>query len=478
MKIVPYFISSLVALSFFLSCDKNDDISTDPNLRLSFSTDTLRFDTVFTSLGTATKKLKIYNRNKSALTISSIELMHPSTSGFRMNVDGESGNKISNIDILANDSLYVFVETTIDPLNRDNPLLIADSIRLQLNGVNQYIRLEAIGQDVVFWKNKVIGSDTIITDKKPFLIYDSLTIKNGATLSIKENTQLYFHKDAKLKIEGTLKASGTTAKPIVMRADRMDNIFESPPVSYDRVPGQWYGIEIAAGSYNNQFENLRIRNGVYGILCHPSDTSQTKASLLNTVIQNTTLEGLLATNCKIKAENSLFANSGNNTVVLQGGSSYFLHCTIANYLHRDWGLRKMKALYFGNTDKTNGNFRFINTIISGSSNSEIEQAAANESNLKYLFINCLIKISGNDDANFVNSIWNIDAAFKYIYSLETAKVNLALYYAYNYELSDKSPAINKASKEYATILPYDIRGKSRLHDTAPDIGCYEWKNNE
>lgn len=475
MKIITFIITVLVSISVFMGCNENDSFSTDSNLRLTFSTDTLRFDTVFTTIGTATKKLKVYNRNKSALLINSIELMSPSTSGFRMNVDGESGNNISNVSILGKDSIFIFVEATINPLNRDNPLLIADSIRFQFNGVTQYIRLEAIGQDVIFWKDKKITKDTILTDKKPFLIYDSLTIDKNVTLTVNENVYLYFHNNAKLKVEGTLNAKGTIAKPIVIRGDRTDNFLETPRIPYDRVPGQWFGIEIASSSFDNQLENVRIRNGIYGVYCHPSDTLKTKITILNTVIQNTTREGFLADNCKVIGKNSLFANSGNVTLMLNSGSASFLHCTIANYINtRYWNLIKRKALYIGNTDSSNGNFRFINSIVAGSSNSEIEIGEINPSSLKYIFINCLIKSNGSDDANFINTIWNIDPGFKYIYSAETALNNPDLYFLYNFELGENSAAIGKGFLQYSQELPFDILGNSRLNGNAPDIGCYQW----
>ena len=159
MRILAYILVLTVAIPLFFACDNDDKFSGDSNLRLNFSSDTVRFDTVFTGIGTATKRLKIYNRNKNAITISGIELMSAGKTGFRMNVDGESGNKVSNVDILGKDSLYVLVEVTVNPLDRNSPLLIADSIRLQFNGVTQYVRLEAIGQDAVLWKAKKIDKD-------------------------------------------------------------------------------------------------------------------------------------------------------------------------------------------------------------------------------------------------------------------------------------------------------------------------------
>lgn len=483
MKIVLYLFSAFVLASILYACEDDDKFSTSSDLRLAFSTDTINFDTVFTTIGSATKRLKVYNRNKEAINISNIALASGGSSGFRMNVDGESGNSINNVDLLGKDSLYIFVEVTVDPLNRNNPLLIADSIRLQFNGVTQYVRLEAIGQDVFLWKGRTLDKDTVLTGEKPFLIYNDLTIANNATLDIKENTTLYFHQGAKLKVNGTIKAKGTIEKPVVMRGDRTDYLFESLKIPYDRIPGQWGGIEIASSSYNNVFENVRIRNGVYGVLFHESDTTQQKANFMNTMVQNTTKEGIWAVNCKITAENSLFDNSGGYTVRLLGGSYFFLQCTLANYMSSYWVSFRQSALELTNTGNNYegksvtyplGKALFVNTIVAGSTNSEMKLTSTENNKFNYRFLNCLLKIKGTDDDNFQNIVWNVDPLFKYIYSPETVKEHPNWYYYYNFQLTKESPAVNKGNRTYAVSLPFDIVGNSRRNDQAPDIGCYEF----
>lgn len=484
-KYLALFVVLFTSLSLFLSCDNDDNFSSSSSLRLSFSVDTLRFDTVFTTVGTATKRLKIYNQNKDALIISSIQLMNAAKTGFRMNVDGESGNAINNVSLLAKDSMYIFVEVTVDPLGGNKPMLIDDSIRFQFNGVTQYVRLEAIGQDVILWRGKRIDSDTTLTEGKPYLIYDSLYIAKNATLSIKKNVRLFFHSGAKVLINGRLDAVGTITEPIVFRGDRLDNLYQSGNVPFDRVPGQWGGIEVAADSYDNNFENVRIRNGVYGVLFHESDPTRQKATFMNTIVQNATKEVLWAVNCKITAKNTLFANSGNYTVRLLGGSYDFLHCTIANYMHSNWlTLPRKSTLLLANAgENVNGrtvdypvvNTSFINTIVAGNGPKELTVTKKDGISFTYLFKNCLLKIAGSDDDNFVNTVWNVDPKFKYIYSLETAVEDPSLFYYYNFELSENSPAINKGSRQDAVALPYDLIGVSRRSDDGPDIGCFEWK---
>lgn len=486
MKFIAYFIAVITALSIFYACDNDDNFSTSSNMRLNFEKDTIKFDTVFTTIGTATKRFKVYNDNSDALTISTIELMNPENTGFRMNVDGESGNKISNVDLLGKDSLYIFVEVTVDPLNQNNPLLISDSIRFQFNGVTQYVRLEAIGQDAIIWKAKTIDEDITLTAEKPFLIYDYLQIEKGATLNIEKNVKLYFHHNAVMTIEGRINAVGTISEPIIFRGDRMDNLFENPPLPYDRIPGQWYGIKITSDSYENHFENVKIKNGTYGVFIEPSDTSQVKVSFMNTIIQNTTKEVLYSINSKINAQNSLFANSGEYTLSLIGGSYNFLHCTITNYMAYN-EVKAKGVLYLSNKGATIdgkeysdalGTCRFVNTIVSGRNRNktDISLDGTSERAFNYHFINCLLYLPGSDDSNFTNTVWNLDPEFEYLHISGNQQTYPSRYYYYDFDLKESSPARNKASRTYAAELPEDIKGTSRQSDEAPDIGCYEWKN--
>ena len=201
-----------VFLSIFSSCQDGDDFSDDKSLILSFSSDTIRFDTVFTTIGSATRQFKIYNKNSRSLVIGSVELMNPAKSGFRMNIDGEKGTKLSNVEILKKDSLFGFIEVIVNPTNNENPLLIRDSIRFETNGNIQYLQLEAVGQDVYIWKGGRITQDSVITGKKPLLVYDSIVIDKGVTATMAEGTKVFLRNNASIRIHGTLIASGTIEK--------------------------------------------------------------------------------------------------------------------------------------------------------------------------------------------------------------------------------------------------------------------------
>lgn len=465
MKFIRASVVLVLFLMLFSSCQDDNDFSDSKDLTLSFSNGTIRFDTVFATLGSATKQFKIYNRNNNSLTIQSIELVNASKSGFRMNIDGEKGTKLTNVDILKKDSLYGFVEVTVDPTNTKNPVLIRDSIRLVVNGNIQYVQLEAVGQDVYIWKDKVVTTDSVITGDKPLLIYNSLTINKGVTLEVQKGTTFFLRNNATVEVHGNIIAQGTVQEPIVFRGSRFDNIDGNIP--YDNTPGQWNGITFHAESYGNVLNNVIVKNAVRGVTFSPADTQYKKAEFINTIVQNTSEYGLLAINCYIDFQNCLFANSKGAVVSLTGGKYSFLHCTLANYYR--WSVRQKECLAIGNVyegkaynlDKCD----FINSIVSGSVSGELLLSGVSTVAYNYKFQNSLIKASEQKNEHFVNTVWNADPLF--------VNINNNKDYSYNFELQAGSPAIGKADRSYSLLLPYDLKGRSRLMDTDPDIGCYE-----
>ena len=114
--------TAILAACFFMaiSCRKDLD-ATDTMGELRFSTDTVTFDTVFTTIGSTTLSFKVYNPGKETIRISSISLAGGNDSFFRLNIDGEPVRQASNVDIPPDDSLFIFVAVTIDPTNSNNP---------------------------------------------------------------------------------------------------------------------------------------------------------------------------------------------------------------------------------------------------------------------------------------------------------------------------------------------------------------------
>ena len=207
MKYVKFSILIILALITILTaCRKEDNFITDSSAKLSFSTDTLRFDTVFTQVGSATRYLKIFNKNNQPIKISKITLNNQSGVTFNLNIDGLSAKSFTNVEIPANDSIYVFAEVTINP-NAPlsiSPFVIDQELVFETNGNSQKIILEAWGQNANYIPsrsgkggfavlsggdpNRVINWD----DPKPYVIYGVLFI-DSCILKIAAGTRIHVH---------------------------------------------------------------------------------------------------------------------------------------------------------------------------------------------------------------------------------------------------------------------------------------------
>lgn len=491
----PLLIVFTILLNLLAGCDGLDEnYSTNPNHRLSFSTDTLSFDTVFTTIGSATKQFMVYNRNDQPLNIERVIQASPATSGFRINVDGRKGDNFDNVRIAGKDSLYIFVEVTVNPNGKDQPLLVQDSIVFFFNGVKQSVLLEACGQDVNLIKGgKVLTEDTKLTAERPYLIYDSLTIDEGVTVEIEEGAGFYMHDKAKIISKGTIIANGTMDKPIVFRGDRLDFILNDL-LPYDRTPGQWEGIIFKQESFGNVFNNVIVRNGNNGIYCEPSDPEKSKLKINNSQITNMDGSAFRAINCNIEATNTEFSNATVDVVLLAGGKYNFTHCTIANYM----SLKKRHSLAQDGEESlalnivnkypfTNNSISynleqayFDNCIIDGGHDDELQidlESSLQSGNQNYLFNHCVIKLQEKKDDKFKDIIFITKKGDKKMeYRMTGGDKNK---YMYDFRPDkETTPGVGKADLFVTQKYPIDRYGVNRLTNDGPDIGAYEYVPNE
>ena len=451
------------------SCDDLDNYSTNPSHTLTFSQDTLRMDTILTELGTSTHMLKVYNRNKEPLLISSIHLADGSNSGFRINVDGIKGNSHYDVEIRERDSLFIFVEATLPSTDSDDVVFRKDSIVFVTNGVTQDVKLLAYGQDFIPFRGKVITQDTIIRSRRPIVIYDSLYVAENATLILEPGVRLYFNDKAGLAVHGRLIANGTLDSPIQFRGDRTDNMFSYLP--YDRLPGQWGGIRFYENSINNILDFVDIHGGQFGIQCDSTGTDVQKLTIANSIIHQVAGDALQLIFCKATIGNSQISNAGYNCVNLIGGDYEFVHCTLANYF--SWNVKRGAALQFSNHLNNEPyplyNASFYNCLIAGSSSDELYGSALANDDVpfNYYFSHCLINSIVDEGEQLYNITWKKDDNFILMDSRTQE---------YNFDLTADSEAINTGDIEAAQRFPVDLKGRLRLADEAPDAGCYEWVN--
>jgi hypothetical protein len=107
-------------------------------------------------------------------------------------VDGLKGTYFQDVEVRPKDSLYVFIEVTVNPNGTNQPLLIEDSVIFTTNGVRQAVKLQAFGQDVVLCKGgTILAKDTLLTSKQPYLVYDSLVIAKERYCNTRTGTVFY-----------------------------------------------------------------------------------------------------------------------------------------------------------------------------------------------------------------------------------------------------------------------------------------------
>lgn len=469
MKQISRFLLFLLIISAltYSSCRK-DEFNKDPGFSLSFSTDTVMFDTVFTTIGSSTRALVIRNTGKSRINISKIKLARGKVSPFRLNIDGTASEEYRNLEIGPNDSAYIFVKVTIDPNHTNNPFVESDSIVFETNGKIQDVKLVAWGQDAYFHLNESLSGDVTLPSDKPHVIYGILTASAGCNLNIGAGTRLYFHNGGSLEIRSgaSLRVSGTLESPVLFSSDRLEDY-------YLNKPGLWDGIWLENGSRNNSFTYAEITNARVGILADSSGLGDGEPLRLhNCMIHNMTNFGIKASKSRIVATNCQITNCGGNVVSIENGGDYdFRNCTLARYFSG----RGFPALSISNfaVDTTGKRFPgdltgayFGNCIITGNQFNEINLSELKGTAFVFQFDQCLVNWSKvtEYESKFTNCILNKDVNFM------NADSN-------NFQLDTLSSAIDAASISIinATVpdIRFDRKGVSRLVPGPPDMGAYE-----
>ena len=491
----------LLTIVMLTGCNDINNYSVSPNHLLSFSTDTLTFDTVFTTIGSATGYFMIYNRNSEALKIETIRLAGGERSGFRINIDGRKGDTFSDIPIWKKDSLYVAVEVTVNPNDDNSPFALYDSVVFNTNGRTQYVLLEAYGQNTHILKGGVIFiGDTTLTAERPYLIYDSIYIPEGVTVKIEKGASFYMHKDAKWLIGGTIITNGTQDEPVQFRADRLNKL--TPYLSYDNISAQWDGLYFSASSFDNELNYTLIRNGISGLTFEESTPDRKKIDIRNSQIKNMDGNVLWAVNCHIEASNSEFSNATTYLVMLLGGKYQFTHCTMANYMqpammsHKS--TRFIQALTLAdNIDITSNGMEekrsfpllqafFDNCIIDGNLPvgvgeliflTDESRMEGDDEQFNYRFNHCIIRAKKNDSERFKETLFIVDPWVentKFIKSMPDNEDD-DYDYVYDFRLASESMGIGKADRSIATLFPIDRYGVNRLtSEFGPSIGAYEY----
>lgn len=492
----------VILLIVFSSCRKDFTTVASSGGELTFSKDTVYLDTVFTNIGTSTYNLKVYNKSNNDISIPTIALGRGENSFYRLNVDGNPGKSFENVEILAKDSIFIFIETTIDYNNVVNPIYI-DSIVFNSTQIEQNVKLVTLVEDANFLfpskssegiietiktgvdgegndikiKGFYLDDNTTFTNEKPTVIYGYCAVPENKTLTIEAGARVHFHANSGIIVDknATLTIEGALDNQVILEGDRLEPYFTD-------VPGQWGTIWLRAGSKNNSIENTIIKNASIGVIMDSiGSATEPSLKLKNTQIYNSSNYGLLGRETNILGENVVINNSGQISLAcIIGGTYNFSHSTFTNYWNNS--LRQFPSVlvnnFFTYYDESGNEIAetrdltevtFTNCIIDGNRNIELLIDKIEGSVFNYNFKNNLIRFNDfnnnyegiaeynfNDVSHFSNNIINGEPDFK------NPSENKLI-------IGANSDANGNALE--SALIPLDILGVTR---TIPaDIGAYQ-----
>ena len=461
-----------------VSCIEDEEFVWSERACLSFSEDTINFNTVISGSPSFTQTLWIYNEDDKNIIIPRVRLLMNDSSVFRINIDGMSVSQAEahDVEIRSKDSLCIFVDAFAPTTENAEPVEIKDQLIFVLNdGVEQRVQLLVKSQSVNPITRWFVDADTVLSANRPYHVKDTLCVMPDVTLTLDPGVVMLFQSNAVFEIRGHLIANGTCLNQVVFRGDRFDDMFKNQP--YDRVSGQWQGLHFTTSSYGNELHHVDLHSARTAVLCDSSNTEKEKILIENSIIHNNSQDGLCFINVNTRVGNSQISNCGGNCVTIIGGRHEFTHATLAQFypfaLHGT-------ALYFTNV---NNELRcplhalnFTNSIITGSSGDEIMGVSSDrytDTPFNYSFSYCLLNTPYVEHEAFVNCLWDDgkDESPAKQDNFYPPFSNDSLIYTFG--LSPKSKAVDAAYAPFTqSTYPLDRLGVVRELDK-PDLGCYE-----
>lgn len=481
---------------------------------LSFSKDTVFLDTVFSNIGSSTYGLKVYNTSNNDILVPSIRLEKGNLSFYRLNVDGKAGKDFQDISIAAKDSMFIFIETTVDfGQNPENTLLYTDALVFDSGAFEQQVALVTLAKDAVFLypeTNSDDSKETVLvsmdnggneiriegflleedqlrfTNEKPYVIFGYATVPASRQLIIDAGARIHFHKDSGLLIQdgGSISINGVLSEDkellegeVIFEGDRLEPEFSD-------IPGQWGLFWLARGSIDNTIDYLTVKNGNVGLLVEGDGELQSPTlQIRNSLIFNNSSHNIWARNAFVTGQNLVLGGSGSASLYLNLGGNYtFTHCTIANFWSS--GFRNSSSLHINNAVQESGGTSIVNDlvkadfrncIIDGNTQLELLLEKTDQNLFNYRFSNCLIKFNDirnqfkDDDLyDFQNSERYVDVKLEFDSDFFFPSRN-------DFRIGLASDAITGADVQFAQEIPFDLVGQNRT--LSPHIGSYQAVEN-
>jgi len=390
MKRLLYVIVLSVMPMILLSCEQESFVRDGGEVQLAFSIDTVAFDTVFTTMGTATQKVTVYNRSDDNLILSSVTLEKGRTSRFRLNVDGDTSMVAHDVEIEAGDSIFVFVQANINPNDEQSPFLVEDAVSFS-NG--QRLPLTAWGRNAVYhitprdsvWLR--IGNETW-TDSLPHVVVGNVLVSEDCTLRLTAGAEVHFATNAMLIVDSAarLLVQGTAERPVLLTSLRHDGW-------YRFLPGQWQTVWFYNYSTGNMIDHAVIENATGGLRCYPG----AQLTVSNSILRNISDCAIIGQGATVTGNNLLVYDCLAGFTALMGGSYDFRRCTFANYW--SYNARKIETIVLSNQMLTSAGVvggaltkaDFVDCIIWGTRSPEVLLSEDERWPFNYRFVHSIVR---------------------------------------------------------------------------------------
>lgn len=472
---------AFLCLPGITACNRDNDWLTDTSARLKFSEDTVKFDTVFTTMGSTVHVVKVYNPYDRPLLLDEVTMKNGSASRFRLNVDGDTGRVARDVQLAAHDSLFIFVRANINPNSTTEPFLIEDAIIFSFNGKEQELPTTAFGRNAVYHlpdHSLTVAGNTLKYSiihvsqwdhTKPHIIFGYAVVDEDSVLNLTAGDELYFANGASLWVYdgGSLRVHGDATRPVLFTGIRHD-------YQYRQLPDQWLYVWLSGGSRNNSIDWAVIENANCGLRVDTCVNQNPTLTISNTIIRNHTLAGIVGQGAVIQGDNLLVYNCGAATLLLQAGGTYhFVNSTFADFWSYSGNNRRTTpSVILTNYHESNSviyprnlSVTLQNCIVWGNHylNNKREELQINQTDgatMALDFDHCLLATQLLDSISHPGKalLINYDPAFVDIGNND-------------YRLLEKSPAIGAGSTTFL-LHSYDLNNHARLNP--PAIGCYEY----
>ncbi len=531
---------SLLVVLFVLSLSScRNDFEFEPSTGgLQFSRDTVYLDTVFSNIGSSTYRLKVYNTSDADISIPQIRLANGPTSKYRIMVDGMTGEDadnngvgdgkiFNNVELLANDSLFVFIEVTSDVASA-NPadFLYTDKIEFtNISGAPQDVDLVTLIQDAIFIypqrtgtpdeyffeginlgldddneqiisvgsnlsaTDPVNGNELLWTNEKPYVIYGYAYVPGTETLVVQAGARVHFHANSGLIVGKNASIQINGGNPPISNQESLENevIFEGDRLEplFSDVPGQWGTVMILSNSPLNSINHLTIKNATVGLLMQniatATDTSIPQLTIRNSQIYNCSNVGILARKANLTGENLVGNYCGQATLACTYGGTYnFKHCTFNNNWNSSRQVSVLVSNYFETIDTIYisdlNAANFNNCIIYGSNQIEmlLDKKDDVAADFNYKFNHCLIRFNPNNNQFTNNPLYQFTTdttRYVNVYLATNSQINNPKFENTNQNKLWLSEDLNLAVDPLFSAFD-DILGNSRA--SSPDLGAYQF----